>query len=59
MAALEIPSFYYPMLGQFQAVHSHLDVMIIGTQEGLAMIGDPCIINRIPNFHNYDISKGN
>lgn len=46
MAAQEIPSFHYPMPDQFQAIHSHLDVMIIGTQEGLAMIEDPCIINK-------------
>lgn len=57
MAVLEIPSFYYPMLDQFQAVHSHLDVMIIGTQEGLAIPGDPCIIHKIPILHyiNYCI----
>lgn len=38
------------MLNQFQAVHSHLDVMIIETQVGLAMLGDPCIINKITCF---------
>jgi len=57
MAVLEIPSFYYPMQDQFQEVHSHLDVMIIGTQEDLAMIEDPCINKRV-SFFIIMISKG-
>jgi hypothetical protein len=45
------------MLDQFQAVHNHLDVMIIEILVGQVMLGDPCIINIIQIL--YDIFKGN
>lgn len=48
MVALMFPNFYYPMLDQFQAIHTHLDVMIIEIQVGLAMLGgDLCIISKV------------
>ena len=51
MAVLDFPSFCCPMLDQFQEVHSHLGAMTIGTQVGLAMLGDSCIITKTPVLH--------
>jgi hypothetical protein len=47
------------MLDQFQAIHNHLDVMIIEILVGQAMIGDPCIINIIQILHTHYIFQGN